>query len=759
MSDSQANPPGGPGDDDDWRLGGKDAAAPWIAHLARLWRSVTSKSARYGAELAPAIRDLATFVLRLFRASLNGLRTAGKGAGQRAQEEWQRVKSAPIPKLPGVDAARNPKTSPFHRLAIVGGYLAGGSLAMVLGFVGYVWVGMPSTDDLWEARQNPSREYRDLYGRTIWRDGSQNAPPVDLKDLPEFVPQAVIAIEDKRFYKHMGVDVNGLTRAVVENFRAGRVVQGGSTLTQQLAKNLFLSNDRTLRRKAQEVVLALRLEASFTKDEILALYLSRVYFGAGAFGVEEASERYFDKPAKQLTLQEAALLAGLLKAPSRMNPANDDTAAKARALVVLNEMVADGFITPAERDEAKNAPLPISRRNPSGNLAYFWDWIEPRLDEIIGDERDDFIIETTIDLDAQRAGERALITALEEQGKGLNVTQGAILSLDSTGGVRAMVGGTGYSDTQFNRTTQARRQPGSAFKFFIYAAALQEGMSPQTVRNDAPIVIGDWAPGNYDDEYFGPVPLTTAFAKSLNMVAIQVANEVGGRKVIELARDLGVRTRLQDYRSLALGAQEMTLMELTQSYGAMINQGAAIKPYGIVRVRRASGNVMWSRPTPPRQVVLQPRTVRGMNQLMSRVVQAGTGTRARIDGREIGGKTGTGNDYRDAWFVGFTSNLVTGVWVGNDNFVPTKKVTGGSIPARIWHDFMTVALVKSPKVPLALPTEDDFPPPDNNYAASETMSVEVLMESPGGAPLLPVGGDGGSGGDGENAPSLDGPEG
>lgn len=759
MSESRANPPGGPGDDDDWRLAGKSPVAPWIAHIAALAVNMRSSLARYFAQLAPALRDVAAFVFRLFRASFNSLRATGEGVGQRAQQEWTRVKGAQIPKLPGVDAARNPKTNPMRRLAIVGGYFAGGCAALVVGFVGYVWIGMPSTDDLWEVRQNPSREYRDLYGRTIWRDGAQNAPPVTLSELPKYVPQAVIAIEDKRFYNHMGVDVNGLTRAIVENLRAGRVVQGGSTLTQQLAKNLFLSNDRTFRRKAQEVVMALRLEASFSKDEILALYLSRVYFGAGAFGVEAASERYFDKPAKDLTLQEAALLAGLLKAPSRMNPANEDTAAKARALVVLNEMVADGFITPAARDEAKNAPLPISRRNPSGNLAYFWDWIEPRLDEIIGDERDDFIIETTIDLDAQRAGERALVLALEEQGKSLNVTQGAILSLDATGGVRAMVGGTGYVDTQFNRTTQARRQPGSAFKFFIYAAALQEGMSPQTVRNDAPIVIGDWAPGNYDDEYFGPVPLTTAFAKSLNMVAIQVANEVGGRKVIELARDLGVRTRLQDYRSLALGAQEMTLLELTQSYGAMINQGAPIKPHGIVRVRRASGNVLWSRPAQQRQIVLQPRTVRGMNQLMSRTVQAGTGTRARIEGREIGGKTGTGNDYRDAWFVGFSGDLVTGVWVGNDNFVPTKKVTGGSIPARIWHDFMKVALQKSPIVPLAMPKADDFPPPDNSYAATETIAAEILMEAPGGAPLLPANGDGGAGGDNDDAPSLDGPEG
>jgi penicillin-binding protein 1A len=757
--ESETPPSGGRAEDDNWTMGGRRPMPVWLTHVRHSAHEAGAMMGRYLAQVTPALRDLLAFAARLARASFKSFGRLCAGFGDRAQREWSRARNTPLPRLPGVETARDPKASPLRRIAILGGYAAGAVVAMGLGFVAYVWWGMPSTDDLWAASQNPSLEFRDRYGRTISREGAQNGPPVTLSDLPDYVPEAVIAIEDKRFYNHIGVDVNGLSRAILENVRAGRVVQGGSTLTQQLAKNLFLTNERTFRRKAQEVVMALRLEAAFNKDEIMALYLSRVYFGAGAWGIEAASERYFDKPAKELTLQEAALLAGLLKAPSRMNPANQDTAAKARALVVLNEMVSDGFITPEQRDEAKTAKLPINRKNPSGNLGYFRDWIDPLLNEIIGDQRDDFIIETSIDLEAQRTGERALVAALEEQGKALNVTQGALLSLDSSGGVRAMIGGTGYSDTQFNRTTQARRQPGSSFKYFIYATALQEGISPYSVRMDQPIVIGDWAPGNYEDEYLGAVPLTTAFAQSLNTVAIQLANETGGRKVIDLARDLGVRTRVQDYRSLALGAQEMTLLELTQSYGAMINDGAPIKPHGILRIRRATGNVLWSRPATQQGRVLQERTVRGMNLLMSGAVQRGTGTRARIEGREIGGKTGTTNDYRDAWFIGFSGDVVTGVWVGNDNFVQTKKVTGGSLPARVWRDFMVVALKKSPQKRLALPQEGDFPPPVHILAGGDTGPMEGIAESQSGAPLLPIGGADAAVNDYDAAPSLDTPEG
>jgi penicillin-binding protein 1A len=506
-----------------------------------------------------------------------------------------------------------------------------------------------------------------------------------------------------------------MKRAGAENLRAGRVVQGGSTITQQLAKNLFLTNERSWRRKAQEIALAIWLEGRFTKDEILALYLSRVYFGAGAYGVEAAAERYFDRPARELTLLQSAMLAGLVKAPSRLNPARQDiAAARARAEVVLDEMVGMGFISAAEREAALQEELVISRRNPAGVLSYYRDWIDPLLNEVIGQQRDDFIIETTIDIAAQRAAADAVEAVLAEQGEQRRVEQAAALVLDDEGGVRAMVGGRDYDISQFNRATQARRQPGSSFKYFIYLAAMENGLTPWSVREDAPITIyiegqPPWSPGNYTREYHGPVSLTSAFANSFNMVAIRVSSEVGGEKVIEVARRLGVRSPLHNYHSLALGAQEITLLEMTQAYGAMAAEGYSVEAHGVTRIRRAnSDETMWSWRPESRRRVIEDRPLRYMNLMMQRVVDAGTGTRARISGRQIGGKTGTGNDYRDAWFIGFTPGLVAGVWVGNDNFTETARVTGGSLPAEIWARFMPVALRNTQSRELHLPGPEDF---------------------------------------------------
>ncbi len=599
--------------------------------------------------------------------------------------------------------------------AIWGGWLAGGFVAFVLGFFVFVTWGMPSTDDLWEARSGQSITFQDRNGNVILREGAQNAPPVDLASLPPYVGQAFIAIEDRRFYDHLGVDVGGMMRAAAENLRSGRVVQGGSTITQQLAKNLFLTNERSWRRKAQEIAMAIWLEGRFTKDEILALYLSRVYFGAGAYGIEAAAERYFDRPARELTLLQSAMLAGLVKAPSRMNPARQDmSAARERAEVVLQEMVNEGFISDAERQAALGEELIVSRRNPAGILGYYRDWIDPILNEIIGQERDDFIIETTLDIAAQRAGAEAIEAVLAEYGESRRVGQAGLVGIDADGGVRSMVGGRDYDVSQFNRVTQARRQPGSSFKFFIYLAAMENGFTPWTVRDDAPITIRiegqpDWSPGNYEDEYHGPSELARAFAASYNMVAIRVANEVGGQNVIDVARRLGVQSPLNNYHSLALGAQEITLMEMTQAYAVMANEGRAVQAHGITRIRRASnGEVVWSfRPT-SRDVLIEDRPRRYMNYMMARVVNAGTGTAARVPGREIGGKTGTGNDYRDAWFVGFTPGFAAGVWVGNDNFTETARVTGGSLPAQIWQRYAEVALRGVPAQSLDMPGPDDY---------------------------------------------------
>ena len=617
-------------------------------------------------------------------------------------EIWRRIR--------GVKGPRS-----VREAAVWSGYATAGVVALIVGFFFFVTWGMPSTDDLWEARNGQSITFLDRNGNVILREGAQNAPPVDLASLPPYVAQAFIAIEDRRFYDHFGVDFGGMMRAGAENLRAGRVVQGGSTITQQLAKNLFLTNERSWRRKAQEVAMAIWLETRFTKDEILALYLSRVYFGAGAYGIEAAAERYFDRPARELTLLQAATLAGLVKAPSRLNPARQDIgSARDRAEVVLNEMVTLGLISNTERSAALQDELIVSRRNPAGVLGYFRDWIDPLLNEVIGTQRDDFIVETTLDIASQRAGSQAVEDVLAEQGEERRVGQAALLAMDDEGGVRAMVGGRDYDQSQFNRAAQARRQPGSSFKYFIYLAAMENGLTPWSVRNDEPITIyidgqPPWSPGNYEHQYNGPTELTRAFALSYNMVAIRVANEVGGDKVIEVAQRLGVRSPLHNYHSLALGAQEITLLEMTQAYGAMASEGFNVEAHGVARIRRANNNeTMWSWRPQRHQRVIEERPLRYMNHMMARVVQAGTGTRARMETHQIGGKTGTGNDYRDAWFVGFTPGYVAGVWVGNDNFTTTARVTGGSLPADIWARYMRVALQNVPPRELQMPLPEDY---------------------------------------------------
>ena len=411
--------------------------------------------------------------------------------GPFAAMAWTKVRNFWVEIWGRARKVRSPRS--VREAAIWSGWAVAGVAGLAVAFFVFVTWGMPTTDDLWEARGGQSITFLDRNGNVILREGAQNAPPVDLASLPAYVPDAFIAIEDRRFRHHFGIDVGGLMRAGAENMRAGRVVQGGSTITQQLAKNLFLTNQRTFRRKFQEVALAIWLETKFTKDEILALYLSRVYFGAGAYGIEAAAERYFDRPARELTLLQAATLAGLVKAPSRLNPANQDiTGARARAETVLGEMVTQSFISDAERSAAMQEELVVSRRNPAGVLSYFRDWIDPLLNNVIGTQRDDFVVETTIDLVAQRAGAEAIEQVLAEHGEERHVSQAALVAMDDTGGVRSLVGGRDYAQSQFNRATQARRQPGSSFKYFIYLAAMERGLTPWTIREDAPLPRISW---------------------------------------------------------------------------------------------------------------------------------------------------------------------------------------------------------------------------------------------------------------------------
>ncbi|MBX3429177.1 MAG: PBP1A family penicillin-binding protein [Hyphomonadaceae bacterium] len=674
------------------------------------------------ASLWGRLRDRVTSTARdLWRAIEPKWVAFAGGARAFGGEMWRRLR--------GIKHPRN-----VREAAVWSGWLAAGVVGLVVAFFIAITWDLPSTDDVWEARGSQSITYLDRNGHVILREGAQNAPPVDLASLPPYVGQAFVAIEDRRFYEHFGVDLGGMMRAGAENLRAGRVVQGGSTLTQQLAKNLFLTNERSWRRKFQEIAMAIWLEGRFTKDEILALYLSRVYFGAGAYGIEAAAERYFDRPARELTLLQAAMIAGLVKAPSRLNPARQDIeAARDRATVVLNEMVSMGFISAAEREAALQEELVISRRNPAGVLSYYRDWIDPLLNDVIGQQRDDFVVETTIDIAAQRAGDEAVNAVLGEQGEARRISQAALLAMDDEGGVRAMVGGRDYDQSQFNRATQAHRQPGSSFKYFIYLAAMENGLTPWSVREDAPITIHipgqpSWTPGNYTREYHGPTELIRAFALSYNMVAIRVANEVGGQNVIDVARRLGVTSPLHNYHSLALGAQEVTLLEMTQAYGAMAAEGYNVQAHGVTRIRRASNNeTVWAFRQADRQRVIEERPLRYMNYMMRRVVDAGTGTAARINGRQVGGKTGTGNDYRDAWFIGFVPGMVAGVWAGNDNFSETARVTGGTLPTQIWARFMPTALRNTPVRPLNLPQEEDY-----NVGVSDPESPELTAV---GAPI------------------------
>ena len=559
----------------------------------------------------------------------------------------------------------------------------------------FIWVAsdLPDPEELWKKTDRPSITYIDIRGEVIDRRGAPDSPPIDLKSLPSYVPQAVLSIEDRKFYRHWGFDFEGLARAFVVNARAGRVVQGGSTLTQQLAKNLFLSSEQSLKRKAQELLLSVWLESRFTKDEILSLYLARVYFGSGAYGIDEAARRYFDKTPQNLTIAEAALLAGLLKAPSRFNPVSSAQRAADRATVVLDVMEKQNVITRAQRLQAVSQPLKFVPTSRGGGAAYFLDWIAEDVGASIGEPVEDVIVETTLDLRAQIAAEAAISNELTDNGRALRMSQAALVAFAGDGGVRAMVGGRNYQESEFNRVTEAKRQPGSAFKPFVYLAAMERGETPYSVRVDSPIKVGDWAPQNYDGQFHGAMPLISAFARSINTIAVRLGEEVGRDNVIRAARRLGVRSRLDPQPTLALGTEVLTPLELTAAYVPFANGGQAVTPYGFKRIRTRTGKILWERATPSPRRVIEDGPLRNMNAMLTQVVQAGTARGAQLAGRPVGGKTGTTSDYRDAWFIGFTGGYAAGVWVGNDDFgIKTNRVTGGTAPTRIWKAFMGTAL-------------------------------------------------------------------
>ncbi len=531
-------------------------------------------------------------------------------------------------------------------------------------------------------------------GQLLANRGDTGGEQIRLEQLPAYLPNAVIAIEDRRFRSHFGLDPIGLTRAMVVNVQAGRFVQGGSTLTQQLAKNLFLTADRTISRKIQELILAVWLEATYSKDEIMELYLNRVYLGAGAYGVDAAAQRYFGKPASQVTLAESAILAGLLRAPSRWAPTRNPEGAEARAATVLQAMVEEGFITSEEMVLARNNPAATMDRARRGAANYVADYVMDELDRILPLIEGDITVETSIDPYLQARAELALRTALADQND--TDLQGAVVSVDGTGAMRALVGGRDYQQSQFNRATDAFRQPGSAFKPFVYLAALEQGLTPATMRNDVPVQFGDWSPENYSREYRGPVTLADALALSLNTVAAQLAYEVGPQRVINTAQRLGVQSEMERNASIALGTSEVSPLELTAAYAPFANGGFAVAPHVVLRVRDEAGNVLYVRDASGFGRVIDPTHGRAMNAMLSRTLIIGTGRRAALESWTGAGKTGTTQGLRDAWFVGYTANLTTGVWLGHDDNSPMDGVTGGGLPAEVWQAYMTDAHVGVP---------------------------------------------------------------
>ena len=584
-----------------------------------------------------------------------------------------------------------PRRSGFGRIVYWG---AVGSLwAVIAAIAAVVAIGiyLPPIQSFEIPNRPPSIQIADFNGRLLATRGEFYGDPVSLKDLPRHVPQAFIAIEDRRFYAHWGIDPMGVSRAMFANLMRRGVAQGGSTITQQLAKNLFLTQERTLKRKIQEVALALWLERKLKKIEIIELYLNRVYFGAGAYGIEAAAQRYFGKGAQKLTVAEAAMLAGLVRSPSRLAPSHNPEGAQRRAQIVLAAMVEMKFVSDDTAKAALMRPAQAVKVAGGGSAQYLADWVMDVLNDLIGRVDQDIVVETTIDPMLQASAEQALVEELARNGGKAGVSQGAIVSMTPEGAVRAMVGGRNYTESQFNRTVAARRQPGSAFKPFVYLTAVERGLTPDSVREDKPISIKGWKPENYSREYHGPVTLRQALAMSLNTVSVRLTQEFGPPAVIRTAHRLGIASKLEPNASIALGTSEVSLLELVSALAPFANGGLETMPHVVESVRTASGKTLYTRAQQSLGRIIEPRYVAMMNSMMSETIATGTARKADVPGWMAAGKTGTSQDFRDAWFIGYTGHLVTGIWVGNDDNSPSKKTTGGGMPVEIWSRIMKPA--------------------------------------------------------------------
>ena len=569
------------------------------------------------------------------------------------------------------------------------------------------------TGENWLKRQDLAVTFLDRYGNDVGRRGIKHDDSVKLDELPDHLVKAALATEDRRFFEHWGIDPIGTFRALTVNARGGGVVQGGSSITQQLAKNLFLSNERSLERKIKEAFLAVWLEFHLTKPEILKLYLDRAYLGGGNFGVAAAAEYYFGKSVKDIDLAQAAMLAGLFKAPTKFAPHVNLPAARARANDVLSNMVEAGFLTEGQIQTARRNPATPVDRKQDVAADYYLDWAFEQVKKLsnegkFGDERV-LIVKTPLDPALQKKADQSAESILRQYGKQYDVDSTAMVVMDPDGAVRALVGGLDYGESEFNRATQALRQPGSSFKPYVYAAAMQAGLyKPTTIVQDTPVCIGNWCPGNYNrGKFAGSMPLTVALAKSINTIPVimsikigqatgvtHVANaaKIGRAKIIETARAMGLNTPLVDTVSLPIGASEVTVIDHTSGYAVFANGGRRATPYAAVEVRNSAGEVIYraDREAPSAEV-LTPRVVADMNFMLTKVVEEGTGRRAQLEGIRSAGKTGTTNAYRDAWYVGYTGNLVAGVWFGNDDHTSSNNMTGGSLPAMLWKEVMASA--------------------------------------------------------------------
>jgi len=589
---------------------------------------------------------------------------------------------------------------------------------------------MPQLPQLPPIRRAPQITYLDRSGQVLGVRGGRYGPPVDIARLPAYVPAAFVAIEDRRFYEHAGFDPVGIARAIVADVSQGRAAEGASTITQQLARNLFLTDNRTLQRKATELVYAVELEQKFTKPQILGLYLSRVYFGSGAYGLEAAARRYYGRPAARLTLMQAATLAGVVQSPTYFDPADHPRHAAARARLVLDAMVETGRITPLQRARALARPPRVLSQPLSEASQYFIDWIDPQVRRLAGPAlAGDVVVQTTLDLpmqDVAAADARRIVAAHARQ----DVQEAALVALDGAGAVRAMVGGVDYGSSQFNRAVDAHRQAGSSWKPFVYLAAMEAGQTPQTQVVDEPVTIDGWSPKDYEPNFLGQITLQQALAQSINTVAARLADQVGRPVVAADARRLGIVTPINTEPAMALGTSLVTPLEMGEAYDAFANGGDRVGAYGIEAIRTGAGRLVWRHVAAPPVPVIENPPLSELDQMMRAVVASGTGVGARIPGYDIAGKTGTASDYRDAWFCGFSGDFATVVWMGRDDDRPMAGVVGGGAPAELWRDFMRVALrrVRAGPIPPGRPAPP--PPPVIAPAAPPTPPPVIAPAAP-----------------------------